>query len=352
MMCFKKREFKVRRATIHDLPQLLHLERSCWKESCRLHPEVISRRLSETGETVFVAEFEQVVKAVLYAQPITFTGELPTNLQVENVSSLFDPKGNCLQLLALNVDPVIQGHAIGDHLRSFGLQHAFFAGLQQAIAVTRCRDFQGATFNQYKQYINRESDLDPILKFHVSKGAHVVDIVPQYRPGDSENLGNGVLVCYSNLESTVFKRLTPSPVEKPQLSTVSAFALNDLFRAALGSGLPYSPSTSFMELGFDSADLLILREKISALLTWDVESNIFFRYPSPQDIIDHICTSSVHSGSLIHISFRFELNPFCRSCPTKSCSRTWCKSCHCRNGLPLSRGFYHEGALECSLPWA
>ncbi|PHM06072.1 hypothetical protein [Nostoc sp. 'Peltigera malacea cyanobiont' DB3992] len=142
-------------------------------------------------------EVEGRIVGVIYSQRITSVAALE-NITFPSVPELHSPQGTVIQLLGMNVLPEMQNRGLGNQFLDFMLKlFALKGGVETVAGITRCRDYVQhwqMPFADYIQQHNQQGQpLDPILRFHTSHGAKIRQLVPDYRPEDTENLGTGVL---------------------------------------------------------------------------------------------------------------------------------------------------------------
>lgn len=193
---FVKRDYCVRFANHNDLDRLVELESLCWKHT-RSSRETILARITAYPEGQFVLEQAGKVIGVIYSQRISSVEAL-LNSTAGNVHELHDITGTTLQLIAVNVDPGLQNRNLGDQLLEFMLQRcSLVTGVDRVVAVTLTKKYEESNCPSYENYIRLSGvEQDPVLAFHQAHGADIVTVVADYRPEDSANNGNGVLVSY------------------------------------------------------------------------------------------------------------------------------------------------------------
>jgi hypothetical protein len=90
--------------------------------------------------------------------------------------------------------------APGSLLLDFALEFASKMNMSLICAVTRCTNFVGTTAAEFEDYVKSREARGPLsdrgLSFHLIRGATIIRCIPNWRPGDRQNLGYGVLVQY------------------------------------------------------------------------------------------------------------------------------------------------------------
>jgi len=196
-------EHKFRLATVNDIPSLVILEEKTWPAGLQQSKEALAHRLSFHPNGQFVCTIKEQVVAALYSQVITGTESITTGqVDFRSVSKLHSPSGHIVMLLALNVLPAFQVLELGSKL----LQHCIQLWLaspdvKQVVGVTRPSKFprykDKMTFDEFIHARSAQGQLyDSVLSFHETHGAVIKQSLPNYRPPDDQNAGNGVLVQY------------------------------------------------------------------------------------------------------------------------------------------------------------
>lgn len=290
---FKSQAYAVRLAQSTDLDALEELERQCWPSTLRVSRDEILNRIQRHphGQCVMVRNREIV--GVLYSQRIDDIQGLQSTAFSE-IATLHRGQGSIVQLLALNVLPKVQDQGLGDQLIRFFLSYLKVVGnVDRVVGITRCQNYTPDPNCSYPDYVsnvnNQDLPIDPILYFHVSRGARILEIVRDYRPDDVSNEGCGVLIEYplndqetaaTNLEST-----SSTLVDANLASTVVPKAIKSLMGEKRAPS--YSAEDPLMELGLDSLDFLELRTLLSKQLGVKLDPTFFFRYSTASAIIDY-----------------------------------------------------------------
>lgn len=303
---YSRRPFKLRPATILDLPKLIEIEKACWGNIAvqedtlhlRLKNNCSFNRNEEDNFTLgdlisfsqsWVAELTNgAIVGVIYTQIIPSKAALNT-VQYYNQESLHDAKsGKLLQLLGVSVLSEYANMQISETLRNFVLQLASLYNLNEVIAVTRCSST--SLCNSMKEYLETVRRLaDPTLLFHLSAGAQLDEILFNYRPDDSVNFGCAILVTYYLQSLNKSKGLDNLNIEYSThiTSEVLISMINDL----CGSQLLVNDtvlSTSFMDLGLDSLRMMELRTRIEDSINFSLYSTILFDFPTPAQLLRYL----------------------------------------------------------------
>jgi polyketide synthase PksN len=261
---FERRPYIIRHPDLADIPALLALEELSWIEPLRATEEELRRRIQSHRTGQFLLEMEGVLAGVIYSQRIAANAPLFDHT-FRTVSALHIPEGKIVQALAVNSLPSLQQYALGDQLLEFLLQLATLnPAIEQVVGVTLCKLYraeQGLTMAAYIRQRNQYGQpTDPILNFHHAHGAQIKGLVPNYRPPDRQNEGNGVLVMYDLQNRLGSSRPGSEQGEiAPQIDIPAV--LEKTVRSLLGAErvAGYAPNRALREMGLDSLELLALR---------------------------------------------------------------------------------------------
>ncbi|UUM22231.1 SDR family NAD(P)-dependent oxidoreductase [Mycoavidus sp. SF9855] len=290
--------YTIRHPVRADLSRLKHLNRMCEPSAMRISTAEIKRRVCDVPQQQMVLEFAGQIAAVLYTQRIDSVAALRSICYAE-VGCLCQAEGRYVQLLGLFVAPEMHGRGFSDALLDLMLVYgSLLDGVEAIVGVTRC-----AHYSQYQaecsldQYIELRDEqgqlIDPMLHFHASHGAVIREVLPGFRPGDTENEGAGVLIEYRlrSEQKTVVETAGPQAVSTDTTRAVNQ--VEPIVRSAvievLGSqrAPAYDPQAPLMEMGLSSLELLELRRRLSTRLGESLPSTFFFSYGTPEAIIGY-----------------------------------------------------------------
>ena len=96
----------LREATLDDVPALVGIEKRCWKSHLQANEESIRERIVRYPQGQYVVELDSFVRGVLYTQRIRDVEEMIA-CGYSKQESLFDPNGEYVQLMAINVPPLL-----------------------------------------------------------------------------------------------------------------------------------------------------------------------------------------------------------------------------------------------------
>jgi len=282
-----RKSYRIRFAELSDLPRLQELEGLAWAENLQASPEVLRTRLETSPTTNLVCEMDGQAVAVLYMQRVPSL-EAVEEQQFMRLSEAHRPEGRIVQLIAIGVDPKVQGQSLGSELRAFALHLARVdSTVDSVIGVTRCRDFAsfGGSMQAYVDEHVRGNIVDPIIDFHTSFGAQVVKIVRDFRPEDADNNGTGVLIQYHVKELGTLSPTSLTRAAKQSSAAVPSVDILETILAELGFDLDRSDlNRGFFDYGMDSLELVRVRNKLSSALTTELPATLLLDYPTVSDL--------------------------------------------------------------------
>lgn len=300
----------IRLARPSDLASLLELERFQPSGVGADEPALL-RRLRQHATGQFVAERLQddAVIGSLYTQRLAAELDVIGSSAASELE-LHTQDGPVVQLLGLVVHP--GAVAVGETLRAFGVS---LAALDPSVScvcgVTRCREYAPGISMEEHVRLGRDRG----LVFHLGGGAHVVRVIPGYRPRDEINEGHGVLIRYELRGAGGQERgegvaggngagAGRSAAGAPRLSALSDF--DALVRSVLlglrhqGSGpsaLGADGNCGFMELGLDSLDVVQLADRLGVALGFSLGGATVFAHPTPAALARHLWMTLRTPGS-------------------------------------------------------
>ncbi|KAG0288047.1 hypothetical protein BGZ97_006924, partial [Linnemannia gamsii] len=298
-----RQPYTIRHPVLADLPHLKQLNQLCQPSAMRISAAEIKRRVSDFAQGQMVLEFAGQIVAVLYAQRIDSLEALHHTLYTE-VGCLHRPEGRYLQLLGLFVAPEMHGRGFSDALIDLMLAYgAVLDGVDAVVGVTRCANYrQHQAEHSLDQYIalrNEQGQLiDPMLHFHASHGAVIREVLPGFRPKDTDNEGAGILIEYGLRFEAAAVTESAAPQAVSAHFTLAAEQIERAVRGAvievLGSprAADYGPQVPLMEMGLASLELLELRRLLSDRLGESLAATFFFSYGTPEAMIGYFMAKS------------------------------------------------------------
>ena len=281
--CSTDADARIRLATLEDIPALLELEAHWRNQYLESTEQELAERLKNHPDGQFLVHARNGVLAVMYTQRVA-SYEVLLNTNRDTELELHVPDGPVLQLLAVLQRP--ESVSIGSWLRDHVLREARLdASIQCVCGITRCRAYDAATGLTYQDYVHGATD--PGLLFHTSAGARIGELVLEYRPRDTANLGFGVLVCY-DLRSDIVcaarsdaaeRSRVPTSIQSTSPSGCEALVCDAISQMRVvcyrGRGFEASSMSlvGFLDLGIDSLDAVTLVEKLNAQLGPNLQLN-------------------------------------------------------------------------------
>lgn len=288
---FECRPYKIRHPQPRDLGALIELEMLCWSPARRSTAEDIEHRILVNPAGQCVLEADGKIVGAIYSQCIATTKVLYEGTSTD-VSRFHVPGARLVQLLAVNVHPDRQSLGLGDQLLEFMLQYSGSKdNVEGVVAVSLCKDYPSHNDLSMEAYIEARDEqgllIDPILRFHDCHGAQISGLLAGYRPADTDNRGNGVLVRYDihqRRPRDPMLELLPSDESQRRGKRITVAAVPALVEEEILSILgdarkaSYVPERSIMDMGLDSLDLMRLRARLSTGCGLEINATFFFQY--------------------------------------------------------------------------
>ena len=296
------RQYAIRLACLDDVAALVLLDASCWPEHMRGDAAAIERRLRSHAAACLVAIVkvdddsganERIVGA-LYMQRISTVHALRASRFPSDTCA--DAQAAVLHFYSVSALAQFQHLQLGTCLRDFAKQLALCEGIVSAVATTRCSHFVPGldpSADAYGQYALNATD--PTLLFHISGGAKITGVIPQYRPEDHQNLGHAVLAEYF-ISSSV--PVVHAVRDRSCAASRAVRDRDDVFKAIveeLSSVLGCKVSqdraqdSPFMDLGLDSLGMTMFSNRICSRLDLKLSSTDLFDHPNVRSLVSFIC---------------------------------------------------------------
>jgi acyl transferase domain-containing protein/aryl carrier-like protein/N-acetylglutamate synthase-like GNAT family acetyltransferase len=295
----EQQPYLIRPARPDDLDRLVELEKACWPEKLRSSRQDIRQRIETLAEGQLLLELEASVAGAIYSQRIDDV-DLLDGHTAGTVAQLHTPTGRVVQLIAVNVFPELQHLGLGDRLLEHVLQlYCTKRGVDKIAAVSLCRSYQHNRSQSFASYIHQRDEngliIDPILRFHQAHGAKISRPVANYRPDDTDNLGNGVLVEY-RLDRRPLAMAPTMTVDDSHASRDPAdvrSTVESCITALLDEEQAFSWHVPLMDMGLDSLNLMSLRAQLNRHFSEELQSSFFFRYPTAEAMAGYLAGSDV-----------------------------------------------------------
>lgn len=298
---FERRPFRLQPLSLDDLPALIALEERHRLSSLRTPPSVIEQRLRQNPGGHFALQQDGRIVAAIYTQRIDDEKAL-RHTPYDAIHTLSRPHGRIGQLVMLQTDRAWSAQGLGHLLRQ--LMIGVFtcdAEIDKVVGITRCSNYAPSADISMDDYIRLRDEqglpTDATLRFHAEGGAAIGEIVPQYRPEDTDNGGAGVWIEY---------RIREEPGGDPEMTTErepGGGAIRDRVERcilqALGESRQshYAPHRPLMEMDLDSLDLMTLNIALNRFFGLELEPAFFFRYGTPEAITAYIESADTHSSA-------------------------------------------------------
>ncbi len=280
---FEQRAFTVRLARKEDVSELAALEKLCRVNSFQADEAQISRRIEEFPEGQFVLETPEGLSGAVFTQRISSEDVLAGRTHLD-VHEIHDPHGPVLFLKAVNLAPALQPFGWSEQLLFFVLLYgASMQGIEQIVAVSQFRSYglhQELSSDEFLALRDSTGEhADPAVRFHETLGAKIGEVLPGYRPNESEGCRDGLIVVYDPVQVML------SMTQKRPVSGASAALDPDKIMRALShivekiipgtSAGTLSPDAELAELGVDSVLALELRRQVENSMRCQLASSFF-----------------------------------------------------------------------------
>ena len=256
----RKIPFSIRRAVREDLKSLLRIDTECWNAKMRRTRTTMLNYIN-LGQ-IYVAT------------------DLNTKETFASIVSRFDERNGNTELIAVSSLPERRDHQAGNMLRLFVLQLARFDPITKSvIALSRTSLFEGSDMIRYREYVR--SGIDPTMRFHISHGAQMIEILEDARPEDEQNLGCIVKMKYDVSSTSSISSVGSGSLDKSQLETIMRRVGLKEFQYARDLDTP------FMDLGVDSIQMVEIAASIEKLTSNSMGSSLsLFDFPTARQLLN------------------------------------------------------------------
>ena len=256
----RKIPFSIRRAVREDLKSVLRIDAECWTSKMRRTRSTMLNYIN-LGQ-VYVAT------------------DLNTKETFASIVLRFDERNDNMELIAVSSLPERRDHQAGNMLRLFVLQLARFdPRIKSVIALSRTSLFRGSDMTRYREYVR--SGIDPTMRFHISHGAQMIEILEDARPEDEQNLGCIVKMKYDVSSTSSISSVGSGSLDKSQLETIMRRVGLKEFQYARDLDTP------FMDLGVDSIQMVEIAASIEKLTSNSMGSSLsLFDFPTARQLLN------------------------------------------------------------------
>ena len=280
-----------------DIDDLLILEEDSWAPSMRHTRQQILRFLKLNPDSVFVYEADDGrVIGVIYSQRIETMEAVDTIAWAKNAFKQEETNaqpgtGQILQLMRVNTLQRERGGnvmGVGAQLRDLALRYAASLQIKTVCALTRATHFtDSGGSDEYEDYVLKRlstkgiHDKDAGLNFHLFRGAKVQRIAKGWRPEDTANAGNGILIAY---DLQAMGLLTAGSKSKEVETKLTSIVSNILERKINESDV----KTPLVELGMDSLSMPALNYAIHDQFDVDLGPVGVYNFPTIHALAEFI----------------------------------------------------------------
>jgi acyl transferase domain-containing protein/NADPH:quinone reductase-like Zn-dependent oxidoreductase/acyl carrier protein len=286
-MTISNEDILIRLATMQDVDELWQLDQKSWSAHLAASKEVIVGRLERLPNWQYVLEKNKKVCGILYTQRVENLEQLLQGGFAFHTSRCTSD-GPILQLVSIAVDQQIVpngGVLLRNNIVSKVKEET---SIKRLVALTRCSAFEShdeQTHESYMKYVF--SIKDPTIFFHVSGGATILQVAAGYRPEDSANLGNAVLIEYEDIRRDKTRSLITSSSIILQISKVSS----------KNEKLNMNANSPILNV-IDSQQLMLLHGWIETQVQETLQADFLFRYSTPAAIEKYFKGSIHHTAAL------------------------------------------------------
>lgn len=293
---FRRKGLRIIQALPSHVPTLLELEGECWSDSgLRATKEVIEMRLETNPLGNFVLIHEDRIVSVIYTQMLKSEDDCINGMTFTSVNNFHDPDGSVVQLIIALSHPSVTYLGVSDLLVKFVLLLSLVSGKESVVGITRWSGYRRWKLSNPhgtpEMYFSL--DIDPTVRWHQSRNAEVLRLIPKFRLEDKENEGFGVQLRYSLEKKSV------RAISKGKGKSFEARDFEEAFQMLIAGILRLQKSENIdvnaplLTLGLDSMDLFQLRIDAANAIGVEIPStSIFFRYPTIKRLAEYFSLPS------------------------------------------------------------
>lgn len=269
-----------------DVPALAQLETDVWPEPLRSPPPRLAHRIANDPQGQIVLRIDGRIIGAIYTQRVDDPDAL-YGVAAADFSDLHRSGARVAQLLGVCVDPGYSGLGIGELLVQLSLRLARADdAVERIIGVTLCRDFAASQDADIESYVGRRDEAglpaDPILRFHVARGAKILAVLPRAYRGYYDGGEAGVLIEYPRFTRDGAENDHGCLGEAEAIAAVET-ALLDVLGPKRRSA--YARDRSLNSMGLDSLDLHSLGAVLGGRIERRIDPTFFFRHPTAAEIV-------------------------------------------------------------------
>lgn len=203
-----EKKIVVRPMKTRDFDAVIELAKKCFPGMKPWKREQLQSHVDHFPEGQLVVEYEGsiigsasglIVDFEDYEDDHTFN-EITANGTIRN----HNPEGQNLYGMEVMVDPDFRGMKIGRRLYDERKELCERLNLESILIAGRIPGYkehaQRLTVRQYVDEVQHRNIYDPVLTFQLANGFRVKRINKGYLPGDTESLGNAILLEWVNIE--------------------------------------------------------------------------------------------------------------------------------------------------------
>lgn len=199
--------FSIRHAVPSDATAMARVETASWPASLASPARTMLARILAWPEGQLVVHADGRIVGVSTAQRITDSFLRAHNSSYETLTdhdrftASHHAAGEIYQLVGVGVLPEFRGYRLGRLLVDEQITRARqLPGVQRIIGFTRPVGYADHADLSIEEYVRRTDETgqpcDPVLAFHLTAGAKLVSVHPEFRPRDAASGRAGVLIEY------------------------------------------------------------------------------------------------------------------------------------------------------------
>ncbi|MBF0451643.1 MAG: SDR family NAD(P)-dependent oxidoreductase, partial [Candidatus Magnetomorum sp.] len=288
----ENKNYTIRLAKPDDMPSLLNIEQACWPKALRVSEKDIFKRMTTYPEGQCVMIQNDQCIGVMYSIRIN-NKNIIYGHNIKNIVNCHEPHGSKVLFISINILPESRQSGMGDRLLDFMLSFSMAkTGVEKVIAVSRCQNYCNRKDLSLMDYIHQQDhhqlSVDPILRFHQLHGAHIKQLIPNYRPNDIDNQGFGVMVEYPLVlkKPKIIHQSTSNDCHPDNFSETIKNCICEITKQKDPTSL--STDIPFREMGMESLEIAELCNCLNSKLNIHLTVDIFFDFFTIDMVSDYI----------------------------------------------------------------